>query len=73
MDKLSSYEKKVARLLNVSSNDLHKTGFNSYGTVYSLYNNYYLTEMTFSDGYSKLEIYRRLLRKLFKQLNIKVA
>ncbi len=69
MEKLTSKEKKAARLLKVSFNDLYISGCNSCGTVYGLYNNYYLIQGTYS-GYTKIEIYRSLLRKLLKYLNV---
>jgi len=64
MQTLTKEERRAARALGVSFKDVHRTGANCYGTVYGLYNNYYLVEMTFN-GYSKREIYRALLRRLF--------
>lgn len=69
---LSKWEIKMARRLGVSSSDVHKARTTTWGTVYGLTNDYYLTEQIFM-GYSKAEIYRALLRKLIKQIGITEA
>ena len=69
MEVLTKKEKAIARRFDISYKDVHVVGHNSYGTVYGLYNNYFLTEMTFN-GYTKAEIYRFLLRKFIKQIGI---
>lgn len=69
MEKLTRYEKQIARKLGISANDVFLDGYNSFGAVYGLYNSYYYTRMTFN-GYSKPEIYRALLRKLIDQIGI---
>lgn len=67
MNTLTKEEKRAARSLGVSAKDVYISGANCYGTVYGLYNNYYLTELTMY-GYSKREVYRALLRKLISQV-----
>lgn len=66
IENLTKEERKFARVAGVSANDVHISGRNSCGTVYGLYNCYFLTELTIS-GYTRAEIYRLLLRKLIKQ------
>ena len=72
MEKLTKYERTFAKRFGITAADVHKVRHNCYGTVYGLYNNYYLVEMTFS-GYSKPEIYRALLRKLIDKCGILAA
>lgn len=69
MEKLTRYEKQIARKLGVTANDVYYAGSNCYGNNYGLYNSYYYTVMTFN-GYSKPEIYRALLRKLIGKIGI---
>lgn len=68
-DKLTKKEKLLARRLNVTSEDLHRSGVNSFGTVWGLYNEYYLIQATFN-GYTQPQIYRALLRCLFDRLGV---
>ena len=65
---LTRYEKQFARAAGITAADVHKTGRNSSGTVYALYNPYYFTECTFY-GYTLREVYRFLLRRLIKNVN----
>lgn len=67
MELLTKNEKRAARRLGVTAVDLHFTRTTSCGAVYGLYNNYYLIEGVFY-GYTKAEIYRALLRKLFSRV-----
>lgn len=67
MELLTKNEKRAARRLGVTAADLHFTRSTCYGAVYSLYNDYYLIEGIFC-GYTKAEIYRALLRKLFTRI-----
>lgn len=69
MEKLTRYEKQIARKLGVTANDVFLDGYNSFGAVYGLYNSYYCVHMTFN-GYSRPEIYRALLRKLIEKIGI---
>lgn len=69
MEKLTKYEKIIARRLGVSGDDVHIVNHNSYGTVYGLYNDYYYIAKTFY-GYTKAEIYRILLRDLIEKIGI---
>lgn len=61
-NKLTSYEKAVARACGISARDVRRDGANSCGTVYRLANNYFYIFCTYN-GYSKAEIYRDLLRR----------
>lgn len=69
MEKLTKYEKIIARRLGVSGNDVHFINRNCYGDVYGLYNDYYYIAKTFY-GYTKAEIYRILLRDLIEKIGI---
>lgn len=69
MEKLTKYEKIIARRLGVSSKDVHFIRHNCYGTAYGLYNDYYYIAKTFF-GYTKAEIYRILLRDLIEKIGI---
>ncbi len=64
---LTPDEKRAARALNVTAADVYRDGWNCYGTVYGLYNDYYYTTMTIS-GYTRAEIYRELLRALIRKM-----
>ena len=66
MEKLTAYEKRAARALDVTAADVRKVGRNSCGDVYRLSNSYFLTEATCA-GYSRAEVYRILVRKLIRQ------
>lgn len=66
MEKLTPYEKAVARKCGISAADITCHGANSYGTVYSLYNRWFYISGTFN-GYSKPEIYRALLRQFIER------
>ena len=66
MENLTRDEKRLARLLGVSFQDLHRVGSNTMGAVWGLYNPFCLCEMTFN-GYTQREIYRILLRKLLSR------
>lgn len=70
MDRLSTYEKKIARRLGVSAADVHRDGVNSYGAVWALYNPYYYTRLTICGTSDRRYIYRALLRQLIKQVGI---
>jgi len=59
----------VLHKLGVTAHDVHRTGANCYGTVWGLYNDYYLVEKTFN-GYTKPEIYRILARDLLDKLGL---
>ena len=65
-NKLTSYEKTVARACGISAQDVRHCGSNSCGTVYSLTNSYFYIACTFN-GYSKREIYRALLRRFIER------
>lgn len=69
MEKLTKYERIIARRLGVTAQDMHFIRRTCYGDVYGLYNDYYLVQRTFY-GYSKAEIYRALLRDLIDKIGI---
>ena len=69
MEKFSKWEIMVLHKLGVTAHDVHRTGANCYGTVWGLYNDYYLVEKTFN-GYTKPEIYRILARDLLDKLGL---
>lgn len=60
-EKLTDYEKRVARACGITSSDCVRVGSNCVGAVWRLYNGYFSIEGTFS-GYSKPYIYRALIR-----------
>ena len=70
--RLTKDAKRILRKMNITMNDVHMVQRTCYGDVYSLYNPYFLTEMNFY-GYSKQEIYHKLVCKLFKQLELDVS
>ena len=61
-DKLTRYEKAVARKCGISAADCVCTGANECGAVYTLYNPWFYICRTFN-GYSRDYIYRALLRE----------
>lgn len=65
-NKLTSYEKAVARACGISANDVISHGANDYGTEYSLLNGYFYIACTYS-GYTRAQIYRDLLRRFIKR------
>ena len=70
MEKLTTYEKRIARAYGITAADVHQDGRNSCGTVYALYNPCYYTRITFYGSYTRTQIYRVLLRKFINQLGI---
>ena len=71
-EKLTSYEKLIARAYGITSADCVKVGGNDYGAVWRLCNGYFSIEGTFS-GYNKPHIYRALLRALIARLKGRVG
>lgn len=65
MKKFTTKERAMLRSMRISMNDVHKTGSNSMGTVYGLYNPYYLTEITVYGTSNKRYIYHKLVEHLF--------
>ena len=70
MERLTTYEKRIARAYGITAADVHKDGANSYGVVYALYNPWYYTRLTFCGSYTRAQIYRALLRRFINQLGI---
>lgn len=70
MEKLTKQEKRIARALGVSAQDVHFSNYNCYGAVYDLYNDYYDTWIVFNGSYTKAQRYRILLRRLIEQIGI---
>ena len=64
MKKFTTKERAILRSLDISMNDVHKTGSNSTGMVYGLYNPYYLTELTVYGTSNKRYIYHKLVEHL---------
>lgn len=62
-ERLTAEERGLLRRLKVSAGDLCYHGENSYGSEYSLLNEWFYIAGTF-DGYDKDYIYRALARKL---------
>lgn len=71
MKKFSTKERAILRSFGISMNDVHRSGNNSCGTVYGLYNPYFLTEMTFCGTSDKRYIYHKLVEHLlYDQLKL---
>lgn len=66
IEKLTPYEKTVARRCGISAADIACHGRNECGAVYSLYNRWFYISGTF-DGYSKPQVYRALLRQFIER------
>lgn len=64
MKKFTTKERAILRSMGITMNDVHKTGSNNMGTVYGLYNPYYLTEITVYGTSDKRYIYHKLVEYL---------
>ena len=68
MEKLTRYEKAVARKLGISAQGVRKVRVTCYGTVYDL-RACPVVSVT-CQGYSKPEVYRLLLRQLIARAGL---
>lgn len=69
--RLTKEAKRMLRKLNVTATDVYKANSTCYGTRYGIYNDYYLVDGIFS-GYSRQEIYHRLVVKLFDKIGLDI-
>ncbi len=61
--------KRFLREIGVTAADVHKENATCYGTRYGLYNDFYLVDGIFY-GFTKREIYHRLVEKLLSKIGV---